>query len=122
MTTCQIAPMYRGDTPTLRITATNPDGTPYSLTGHTIWVTAKRSKADLDAAAVFQLSTTEGNVTVLGAPDDNQADAVPPSADTSGLTADVQVYIGVRIKTPGGRVYTIFEGTLPIIAGTTQAS
>lgn len=40
----------------------------------------------------------------------------------TALTADVQVYIGVRIKTPGGRVYTIFEGTLPIIAGTTQAS
>jgi len=120
MTTCQIDRMYRGDTPTLRITATNPDGSPYSLTGHTIWVTAKRSKSDADAAAIFQLSTTEGNVTV-GVPD-NTADAVPPSADTSTLTNDVQAYIGVRIKTPGGRVYTIYEGVLPIVAGTTQAS
>lgn len=122
MTTCQIDRMYRGDTPTLRITATNPDGSPYSLTGHTIWVTAKRSKSDADAAAIFQLSTTEGNVTVLSAPDDHKADAVPPSADTSALTADVQAYVGVRIKTPAGRVYTIFEGTMPIVAGTTQAS
>ncbi len=121
MTTCQIDRMYRGDTPTLRITATNPDGSPYSLTGHTIWVTAKRSKADADPG-IFQLSTTEGNVTVLGAPDDDKADAVPSSADTAALTADVQAYIGVRIKTPAGRVYTIFEGVLPIVAGTTQAS
>lgn len=121
MTTCQIAPMYRGDTPTLRITATNPDGTPYSLTDHTIWVTAKRSKADADPG-LFQLSTTAGNVTILPSPDEDTADAIPPSAATSALTADVQVYIGVRIKTPGGRVYTIYEGTMPIIAGTTQAS
>lgn len=121
MTTCQIEPMFRGDTPTLHITATNPNGTPYSLIGHTIWVTAKRSKADADPG-VFQLSTTAGNVTVNAAPDDHTADAVPPSAATSALTSDVQVYLGVRIKTPGGRVYTIFEGTMPIIAGTTQAS
>lgn len=121
MTTCQIKPMFRGDTPTLRITATNPDGSPYSLTGHTIWVTAKRSKADADPG-LFQLSTTSGNVTVNAAPNDDTADAVPPSAATSALTADVQAYVGVRIKTPGGRVYTIYEGTMPIVAGTTQAS
>lgn len=121
--TCQIKPMYIGDSPQLLIEAFEPDGvTPYPLTGHVVYVTAKRSQSDLDAAAVFQLSTTEGNVTVSTVPGETHtAIAVPPAADTAGLTANITVFLGVRVITPDNRPLTIFEGTLPLVRPTTLA-
>lgn len=123
MTPCQIKPMYIGDSPEFLIEAFLPDGvTPYSLTGHTIWLTFKRSQADLDAAAISQMSTTEGNITIKVAPDDNQAVAVPPSVDTASLTSGVTVFVGARIKTPLGRIYTVYEGTMALVMPTTRAT
>ncbi len=121
MTTCQIKPMYIGDSPEFLISAYLPDGvTPYSLTGHTIWMTAKRSQADLDAAAIFQLSTTASEITIKVAPNDHEAVAVPPSSATALLTAGLQAFVGVRILTPTGRPLTLFEGTLPLVMPTTR--
>lgn len=121
MVTATLSTMYRGDTPTFRITATDERGQPYALTGHSIWVTCKRSKSDVDGSAIFQLTVGSG-VTINAAPDAHTADCVPASGATSGLTSDINAFLGVRIRTPGARVYTIFEGVLPIVAGTTQAT
>jgi len=120
MINCQIDTMYAGDSPTFLITVTDQDGNPYPLTGHTIYMTAKRQKSDPDGSAIFQLSSTAGEITV-GVPT-NTAEAVPPSADTNGLTANVSAYIGVRVITPGGRPFTVFEGTLPIVIPTTRTN
>ncbi len=124
MTVCKIKPMYIGDSPEFLIEAFEPDGiTPYPLAGHTIIMTAKRSKAELDAAAVFQISTTASTIAILATPgDEHKAIGVPPSSATSALTADAQLFVGVRIITPAGRPLTVYEGVLPLVLPTTRAT
>lgn len=124
MTVCQIKPMWIGDSPEFLIEMFKPDGvTPYPLAGHTIIMTAKRSRADLDAAAVFQLSTTASTITIqTGLGDEHKAIGIPPSSATSGLTSDVQVFVGVRIIKPTGLPLTVFEGTMSLVRPTTLAT
>lgn len=103
----------RGDKRTLTITTTNPaDDTPYSLTGKTVWFTAKRSKQDLDAAALIAKSTA-GGINVMGSPNEHKAVVTIDSADTASFKRDTVLLCDVQVK-DGTDVFTVAEGVLRV--------
>jgi len=119
--TATLTTLYHGDTPTWRIKVTTETGARYALTGHTVWVTCKQNKSSADSEAIFQLTNGSG-VTLLTGSNDDSADATPASASTSGLTTEFDAYFGVRIKSPTGKIHTVYEGVLPLKFGTTKAT
>jgi hypothetical protein len=106
--------MKRGDTPLWNIQAYQSDGTtPFDLTGYTLRMTFKRSIADDDADAVFELSTVEGTITLTDAAN-GQATAQPERSDTSGLTVDTTLYWDLQAARDATTdvTYTLLSGTL----------
>ena len=115
--------MYRGDTPrfkgTVRDRATQAL---VDLTGYTIWMTAKLSKADADPG-VFQLSTTAGSVVVSNqTTNKGEFVATPLPANTNFLTADTLLFVDIQIKSPGGLVDTVVSTTLLVELEVTRTS
>lgn len=111
-----ITQMTRGDTPLWTLTATQQDGvTPFDLAGYTIRMTAKRTYADTDADAVFQLSTDTGEIIITDAAA-GTATIRPLRSSTSGLTADAVLVWDVQIALDGAPdvTYTIATGTLRV--------
>lgn len=100
----------RGDSRTLRATATY-QGSPYNLTGKTIWFTAKRSPKDSDDQAVIRKSTGSG--IDLDVTDNNVCLVHIDGADTDSLTtkqslsADIQVADGDDIMTVAKGILTV---------------
>lgn len=113
--------MYRGDTPTWELAVTNAAGAPYNLTGCTIRMMAKRAITDADSAAVLDLSTAGGEITITDAAG-GRAEIVPPAADTAGLIADVNALYDVQITTGTSRVHTVASGRLLIRRDVTRTS
>lgn len=114
--------VFRGDTPVLGLTVFQEDGvTPYDLTGHAIWMTAKRNKDDADLDAVFQVSTTSGAITITNAAG-GVAQIVPPTTATSGLTADEKLFYDVQVRNLAGtRTHTTTYGRLTVRRDVTRA-
>lgn len=90
--------MRRGDTPLWDVAVTNPDGTPFDLTGYVAYFTAKRSLADADPG-VFQL-TIGGGVTITSAAG-GLLTIQPRRADTNTLTEDTRLFVDVQISESG---------------------
>ena len=113
--------MYRGDTPVWELTVTDKQtGAAEDITGYTIWMTAKRAKTDTDAQAVFQISTTSGDITITDAVN-GLAEVVPPSSATLSLTESVKLYFDVQVKPPASsRIHTITDGVLVVALDVTQ--
>lgn len=105
--------MIRGDTKVLTITVTR-DGQPYDLTGHTLWLTAKRTPTDADSAAVFQLSTTAGGITITNAAGGvARAEIAPTHTESLPAVVNRLVY-DVQIADGTGGVYTVASGELVV--------
>lgn len=112
--------MKRGDSFQFTTTVTL-NGSALDISGYSVWVTAKRQKSDLDAAAIFQLTKAGGAITVGGAGNNVATTTIPP-ASTASLTADTVLYYDVQIESPGGKVDTVAEGVLTIGLDVTQTS
>jgi hypothetical protein len=114
----------RGDAAFFTLTVTFAPSAPSAdLNTYELWMTAKKSYTDLDAAAVFQLTSTAGDITVDGS---NHAVAhikLPGSA-TAGLPClpplnrAILVY-DLQIKGADGLVYTVARGQITVVADAT---
>jgi hypothetical protein len=116
--------MKRGDTPLWNIQAYEVDGTtPFDLTGYTLRMTFKRSLADDDADAVFELSTVEGTITITDAAN-GQATAQPERGDTSGLTVDTTLQWDLQAARDATTdvTYTLVSGTLLVSRDVTRTA
>lgn len=60
--------IVQGNTEILEIDITNPDCTPFDVTGFVIYFTIKQSLQDTNEDAMFMGSTLSGDVVVLNAP------------------------------------------------------
>jgi hypothetical protein len=91
-----IKEMTRGDTPIWDLVVTDTAGAPFNLAGYTTRMTAKYSLDDADADAVFQLSSTAGEIVYTDAAG-GLATIQPLRSSTSALTTDVTVWCDVQI-------------------------
>lgn len=114
--------MRRGDTPLWLITVTQ-SGTPFNLTGYTIRMTAKYAVNDSDADALFQLSTTTGEIVITDAAG-GLAQARPLRSSTSALTEDKTVYWDIQISKNGSPdvTFTVDSGELLITRDITRTA
>jgi hypothetical protein len=106
--------MIRGDTASFSGTVMRA-GAPVNLTGAKLWFTAKRSRSDLDEAAVIKKDTVLGGVVILSPTSGTYRVTILP-ADTSSLTYTIQLFYDVQLLEPDGTVTTIESGTLEVDA------
>lgn len=92
--------LRRGDTPVWDLAVLDTNGDPFNLTGYTIRMTAKTDIDDTDADAVFQLSTTTGEIVITNAAG-GLATIQPERSSTNTLTTDITVYCDVQIADDG---------------------
>lgn len=104
--------LVRGDTNVFEATVTL-SGVALDISAYDIWCTAKYSKADLDANALFQVTKAAGEITVGGV-GNNVATIAVPASDTVALTVDVTVFYDIQIQAPGGQITTVANGTMLI--------
>jgi hypothetical protein len=109
--------MYRGDTVTFDAVATTAAGAVQSLTGCSIWFTAKKAKGDADAAAICQLTIGSG-ITIVSAAGGTFTVVIPKTA-TEGLTRDTTLYYDVQVVDATGLVYTCDSGTIAVTTDVT---
>jgi hypothetical protein len=93
----------RGDSKTFTLTLRNPDGSALNPTGMDVTFTAKRSRWDADADAVFQKTIGDG-LTIADASAGQiaiafLAEETESITDLRSLRADVQVQSGEDVKT-----------------------
>jgi len=110
----------RGDSRSFLITVTS-GGSPYSLTGKTVWFTGKLADTDTDAQAIIAKKTGGQGITILAAPNDHQARVAINPADTSALTREVILKCDVQVKDGSGNVYTVSEGLITVEVDITRA-
>jgi hypothetical protein len=98
-----------------------------TLAGTKLWLTAKRSKTDADAAAV--IAKTVG---VAGGPGGiavdtpattakNMARATVPAAETAALLETTHLAFEWQLEEPGGRVSSPDRGTLSLLGAVVRA-
>lgn len=118
--------MRRGDTPIWELAVTDADGSPFDLTGCTLYFTAKLLITDADPG-LFQLTTGDG-ITVTDAAG-GIATVQPARADTSGLTQDTKLFVDVQVSRPGApdETFTVwppeddYPGELWVVRDVTRA-
>lgn len=111
--------LTRGDTNRIDATVTIED-VPLNISAYDIWCTAKYDKADTDAQALFQVTKAAGAIVVTGT-NSNVAQITIAASLTSALTSDVRVFYDVQIKSAGGQITTVAEGTMTISRDVTRA-
>ena len=109
----------RGDSATLDVSVLSGRSA-YSLAGATVYFTAKESRTDADTAAVIRKSSGGlGGVTITDAAGGLAEVTVNP-ADTSSLAArEYVLHYDVQVKTSGGAIYTVAEGTVVVLPDVT---
>jgi hypothetical protein len=104
--------IVQGDTAVLRITVLNPDGTPTNLTGYAITFTIKRSRGDLDQAAIFQGTLAGGDITIVsGNPALGLFDVTVPAAKTKVMRPNKPYYWDAQLS-QSGQIFTPCNGTI----------
>lgn len=116
--------MYRGNTQRFPLTIEDEDGTPIPLTGAKVWFTGKKSITDLDADAVFRLTTdVGGGITVLDADAGLVVATLQPSHTTSLPVGKLtQLFYDWKIKDAAGEIRTLRTGTILVRPIVTQAT
>ena len=111
--------IYRGRTNKINIWVTQGGGIgsdqeAYDLTGCALWLTAKSQITDADPAAVFQLSTGAGSISITSAIN-GQAQAVISPADTDSMPyARKKIDFDLQLKTSDGEYWTIAKGVFVV--------
>ena len=101
----------RGDSGRLDVTVASADGTPYNLTGATLFLTVKNALTDADSAAVIRKEVTAH---------DNAAGGLSHFAITTSdnATAATRFY-DVQLKDATGSIYTLFGGLWKVMSDVT---
>jgi hypothetical protein len=101
----------RGDSGRLDVTVKESDGTAYSLTGATLFLTVKNALTDADSAAVIRKEVTSH---------DNAAGGLShfDLLTTDNATAATRFY-DVQLKTSDAKIYTLFGGLWKVLADVT---
>jgi hypothetical protein len=97
-------------------------GDPYPLEGKTVWFTAKKSRASPDADALIQKTSEAGGGIEVDPTDTNIAYVTIDSADTEGISTSDGLYCDVQVKNEADKVFTVWEGRLPIDVDVTQST
>jgi len=114
----------RGDDVTLEVTVTNPNGTAFDLTGHTIKFVLKAGRSDADSTALVTKTITEtltGDGQILAPAtagiahifiDDTDSLGRTPPPTNLGLEEEATYYhFGIKKKTSPGKLGTLIIGT-----------
>lgn len=129
--------MYRGDSfrlnllvqqlqdPSLPVDPDTNPLVPVDLTGAKIWMTAKKNLSDVDAKAVFQI-TTPTDIHIDADPTTGRAVIVVPASSTTSLVfpkdaAQIELFYDVQVKTQTGIVQTVSAGKLILTEDVTDA-
>ena len=101
----------RGDSGRLDVTVASADGTAYSLTGATLFLTVKNALTDADSAAVIRKEVTSH---------DNAAGGLShfDLLTTDNATAATRFY-DVQLKTSDSKIYTLFGGLWKVLSDVT---
>jgi hypothetical protein len=126
---CQLAytpfnlAFVQGNTPSLTVTVTEADGvTLVDITDATIYLTCKADPGDTDDDALFQLSTTRGDIVI---PDQSgvlkgQYIVTFPAAATEALSALLKYPYDSKVEL-GGNLQTVIGGTIQLTQAITRA-
>lgn len=110
--------MRRGDTPIWDLAVTE-NGSPFPLSGATLYFTAKVSLDDADPG-LFQLTNGSG-ISITDAAG-GLATIQPRRGDTNTLTADWNGFWDVQVSIAGSsETHTVLSGTLIIARDVTRA-
>jgi len=111
----------RGDAVSLNVgPVLDAAGAVVNITGYELWFTGKLAVSDLDAAAVFQKTTTAGSIVITNGPA-GLARVDLAAADTSALTSSTLLYVDLQAKA-SGKVVTLARGRLLVVADVTRAA
>jgi hypothetical protein len=111
--------IFRGDTIVIEF-AVSQDGVALNLTGYSIWFTAKKQKSDNDTAPTAIQKTLSSGIVVLDAAAGHIKVTILP-ADTATLSADTTYVCDLQVKSGGGVITTVADGTMAITLDVTQA-
>lgn len=117
-------PMFRATTQRFHLTAEDDSGVAVDLTGGKLWFTAKKSPTDLDAAAVFVLtSDVSGGVLIL----DAEAGLAVATAQPSNTTALAigkltQLFYEWKFRNAANEPSVLETGTILVRPNLTQAT
>lgn len=124
--------MARGDTRTIKITATYPAaipeqniaaGDPFPLNDKTVYFTARLKQfAAPDTQIAFAKRTGGQGITVRSSPNNHIADVAIATADTEGYAASTNLAADCRTKDGSGNLWTVWRGTITIGANATRTT
>jgi hypothetical protein len=112
----------RGDTAEFEIVI-SADGDPSDLSSCKIWFTGKHHVEDSDADALWSLNSVDNPTQVIiGTPTtDGKVTLVLHPADTENLPLDRKVSFDVQWKETGGKVFTVYRGTMNVLPDVTRS-
>jgi len=112
----------RGDTTDITCTIVKGDGSPFNLTGATVWATFKTDLSSLDLVPPgFQLSTLSSGIVVVGPATNGVVQITIDPNDTMGLTDDTTFSWDIQVRESAGRVTTVAEGVITFTLDVTQS-
>ena len=85
---------------------------PYDITNCKIWFTVKNFFTDPDSAALLQVTTNTG-ITIIS-PANGLATITLLPTQTQLLPTNINLHCDVQIRTPQGKVYTVWIDTLVV--------
>lgn len=109
----------RGDTLSWQLPV-RLNGSPYNTSGCKFWMTGKASIDDLDAAALFQISSDTGEITQVGQSADGLMGVEVPATITVNFVPGTTIQYDVQILTPLSQVYTLEIGEFEVEADVTR--
>lgn len=110
--------LIRGDSNIFTVTVTDQDGAAMNLTGAKLFFTAKYSRSDTDAEAIFQKSSPSNGIEITSAAG-GLATVTITTMDTYNLTENIAAYYDLQVKDSSGRVFTATRGRLEILMDAT---
>jgi hypothetical protein len=102
----------RNDTGRLNIIVTQANGSPYDITGASLFLTVKKSAGVPDASALISKKVT--------AHDDPTNGESHFSIDTTDNDISGRYVFDVQIKTAADDVWTLFDGVWKVVSDVTQ--
>ncbi len=94
-------------------------GAPFNLTSATVRMTAKFNYTDLDAAAVFKLSTNTSGIAITNSVGGLATVTITPT-NTSALPANpVNLYYDIQVTDASANVWTVADGILYVLPNVT---
>jgi len=113
--------LFRGDTIVLEA-AVSQAKKAFSLTGYTIWFTAKPDIGNPDSGSGVIQKTVGTGITVIDAADGKIRIVISPS-DTAGINKTTTYQCDVQVKnTSTGEISTVARGAITVDLDVTQAS